>query len=168
MIVRTNVEELLDELVVISRDAETAFTVCAHTTRNGTLSAMLHTRAQVCAGAARSLLSVAGARDQKDGDGGFRRRNSSPDWVALHDALLENDDAAVRDECARTEDETLMHFRDALEHDLSSDVQRVVHRFFAALLENYGSLQALSLSEEQEPRRPSWRNRGRARIARHA
>jgi uncharacterized protein (TIGR02284 family) len=168
MIVRTNIEELLDELVAISRDAETAFTVCAYTTRNETFSAMLFTRALVCAGAARSLSSVAGARNQKDGDRDFRRRKSGPDWLALHDALLECNDAAVRDECARIEDETLMHFRDALEHDLSANVQRVVHRYFAALLETGGRLQALTLSEEQEPRRPSWRNRGRARIARHA
>lgn len=168
MIVRTNIEELLDGLVAISRDAETAFTVCAYTTRNETLSVMLLARALVCAGAARSLSSVAGSRGREDGDRNLCRRKRNPDWLALHDAMLERDDAAVRDECVRTEDETLLRFRDTLEHDLPAGVQRVVHRYFAALLEHYGGLQALPLSEEEEARGPSWRDPGRARIARHA
>ena len=35
-------------------------------------------------------------------------RPGSPDWVALHDAMLTQDDAAVRDECVRIEDGILM------------------------------------------------------------
>ncbi len=146
MIVQSTIEEVLDDLVSISRDAETAFAVCAHATRNTALSATLATHALVCGGAAHSLSMVGSPRrdDQR-----IRKLAGNPDWLALHDAMRRRDDVSVRDECIRTEDETLVHFRDALEQELPAGVERIVHRYFAALLEQHGSLQAVPVQREQ-------------------
>lgn len=117
MSTQTDLEEVLEGLVGISHDVETAFTVCAHATRNPALGAVLSKHALVCGGAARSLSSmVCGLRH--DGCRG-REYSRKPDWLALHDAMARRDDAALRDECIRTEDETLMRFRDALDQHLS-------------------------------------------------
>lgn len=147
MSTQTDLEEVLEGLVGISHDVETAFTVCAHATRNPALGAVLSKHALVCGGAARSLSSmVRGLRH--DGCRG-REYSRKLDWLALHDAMARRDDVALRDECIRTEDETLMRFRDALDQHLSGGIQRVVHRYFATLLDCHGDLQSIETHRER-------------------
>lgn len=145
MIIHKDEEELLRELVRTNLDVEAAFTVCAHKAADERLSAMLLARALVCGHAARQLgkvLNAHGAELQEHEDGA---RVTAPDWMALQAALIEGNDDAVREECARTEDMTLIRFRDVLEHDLSNDTQRAVESHFAALLQYSGRLRKLRL-----------------------
>lgn len=161
-------EKLLAGLVRANQDVETAFTVCAHTTRNEYLGAMLLERAMLCGQAARELTAVRGSDQHRERADPVSQPHGAPDWMALHAALLAHDDASVRDECLRTEDETLMRFRDTLESDLPPDIQRIVERYFAALLRHRGSLRHLKLSAPDDSLRdPSLRVAGRARISRH-
>jgi len=164
---QTHSVELLDELVRANLDVETAFTVCACVTSNDRLGIMLLARARLCGEAARCLSATGGVSQYKRAD--IVSKRSTPDWVALHEAMLAHDDARVREECARAEDEVLMHFRDALEYELPWEVQRVVEKHFAALLEDYGSLRVLTLpAPAKEPRRPPLRVVRQARITGHA
>ena len=168
MIMQTHSVEMLDELVRANLDVETAFTVCAYTTRNHRLGMLLSARARLCGEAARTLSATLGAPESKRA-GDVVSNRSTPDWVALHEAMLAHDDAKVRDQCIRTEDEVLMRFRDTLEYDLPGDVQHVVQKHFAVLLEHHGSLRALPLpAPASESRRPPLRVVGQATITRHA
>ena len=168
MIIHTDGAELLNELVRANLDLETAFTVCAYATRNNRLGIMLLARARLCGEAARTLSATLGTPACKRDDS-LPSKPSATDWVALHDALLVRDDTVVRNECARIEEDTLMRFRDVLEYDLPVSIQRVVQKYFAALLEHYGSLRALDVPGLQsEPRYPALRIVPQATISRHA
>lgn len=150
MIIHRHEMELLSELVRTNLDVEAAFTVCAHKTDSEQLCAMLLARALVCGHAARELTEMLNARGSKVREDESWKEVSAPDWMALHTALVEHNDAAVREECARTEDETLMRFRDTLEHDLPADIRRVVENHFAALLQYCGRLREVHLPPATE------------------
>jgi len=139
--------ELLDDLVRTNLDVEAAFTVCAHKTENEQLCAMLLARALVCGQAARELKEKLNERGCEVHEEAITKSiKDAPDWVALQAALAEHDDIALREECARTEDETLVRFRDALEHELPQDIRRAIESHFAALLQYCGRLRKLRLS----------------------
>ncbi len=145
MMTYTDEMELLDDLVRTNLDVQAAFTVCAHKSGNEQLCAMLLARALVCGQAARELAEKLSAHGCEIHDDVVPKKGNTPDWVALQSALSAHDDDAVRDECARTEDETLVRFRDALEQELPADIRRSVQNHFAALLQYCGRLRALPL-----------------------
>jgi len=161
MIIHKDEQELLGELVRTSLDVEAAFMVCAHKAQNERLCAMLLARALVCGHAARKLTELLSARAGKFDEPDAGESSAAPDWMALHAALMEHNDEAVRDECARTEDQTLIRFRDVLEHELPADVERAVQSHFAALLEYSGRLRGLRLPRQQK----STAGRDHARVA---
>jgi hypothetical protein len=134
MNMRTHGVEIVDELVHANLEAETAFTVCAYATRSDRFGAMLLARAVLCGEAACSLSAMLGTPECTR-ESEVTSRPGSPDWVALHDAMLTHDDAAVREECVRIEEAILVRFRDLLEYDLPADLQRLVEKYFAGLLE---------------------------------
>jgi uncharacterized protein (TIGR02284 family) len=152
MIIRTHVAELLDELVGANLDLETAFIVCACSTRNERLRILLLARARISGEAARVLSAVLAAPDCRREDHVTCAR-STPNWIVLHDALEADDDGVVRDECCRIEEETLLRYRDVLQSDLPRDIQQMVQKYFAALLEHYGTLRALDLAQPGDTRR---------------
>jgi uncharacterized protein (TIGR02284 family) len=157
MIIRTHGAELLDELVGANLDLETAFIVCACATRNERLRILLLARARICGEAARMLSAALGVTECKRASHVSSER-SRPNWIVLHDALEASDDAAVRDECVRIEEEILLRFRDVLECELPREIQGIVQKYFAALLELYGTLRALDLEPgESAHRRPPLR-----------
>ena len=165
MMLRPCDDDLLAELVRANQDVETAFTVCAHTTRNEHLGAMLLERALLCGRAARELVAVRAANDRRICADTVSSAPGAPDWMALQAALAARDDASVRDECVRTEEETLMRFRDTFEHDLPAHIRRIVQRYFAALLHCHGGLRHLDLpAPDDSPSGRSLRGK-RARIA---
>jgi hypothetical protein len=167
MNMRTHGVELADELVHANLEAETAFTVCAYAIRSDRLGAMLLARAVLCGEAACSLAAMLGTPECTR-ESEVASRPGSPDWVALHDALLTHDDAAVREECVRIEHGVLMRAQDVLEYDLPVDLQRLVEKYFAALLEHYGSLRALALPSPEEAPPHLLRVVRQATITRHA
>ena len=153
MIVNTRDIDLLSDLIRTNLNAEAAFTVCAHKTENERLGAMLLARALLCGQAARRLTELLDARGGKLHEQRPEASLGAPDWMALHAALSERDDDAVRDECARTEDETLMCFRDVLEHDLPVDIRRALENHFATMLQYCGRLRKLRLHPARPARR---------------
>lgn len=167
MITQIYDHEMLADLARTNLDVETAFTVCAHSTRDERLRAMLQARALLCGNAARSLMAALSSHAYQFRDGVTRRRGA-PDWMVLHAAMLAHDDASLREECVRTEEETLMRFRDLLDHDLPVDIQSVVRRYFSALLHQYGCLRELDLPKEDGPANARHASPDWARIARHA
>jgi uncharacterized protein (TIGR02284 family) len=155
MMVHMNDLDLLSDLVRTNLNAEAAFTVCAHKTQNERLGAMLLARALLCGQAARRLTELLHARggelrEQRPGES-----IAVPNWMALDAALIEHDDNALRDECARTEDETLLCFRDVLEHDLPTDIRRALENHFAAMLQYCGRLRKVRLHPARRAHRPA-------------
>ena len=155
MMVQMNDIDLLSNLIRKNLNAEAAFTVCADKTENERLGAMLLARALLCGQAARRLTQLLNARGGKLHDQGPEASVAVPDWMALNAALTARDDDAVRDECARTEDMTLLSFRDVLEQDLPADIRRALENHFAAMLQYCGRLRKLRLHPARQARRPA-------------
>lgn len=148
MMIDTHDIKLLSDLVRTNLSVEAAFTLCACKTGNEQLCAMLLGRALVYGHAVRELTKMLNVHGNKLGEERAEGKGT-PDWIALHTALVDNDDAAVREECARIEDETFKRFRDLLEHDLPADIRGAVSNQCAALLQHRGQLRELRLSPEQ-------------------
>jgi uncharacterized protein (TIGR02284 family) len=155
MMVHMNDLDLLSDLVRTNLNAEAAFTVCAHKTQNERLGAMLLARALLCGQAARRLTELLLARGGKLRERRPEESIAVPNWMALDAALIEHDDNALRDECARTEDETLLCFRDVLEHDLPTDIRRALENHFAAMLQYCGRLRKVRLHPARRAHRPA-------------
>jgi uncharacterized protein (TIGR02284 family) len=145
MIIHGQSLELVTELVRANRDLEAAFVVCAARLENDAICLRLIAQARVCASAAKELADYVRAHGGEVADDGTWGSDTAPDWVALRNALMDGNEAAVLDECSSAEDRLLIRFRDVLEHRLSGAIRNVLQTYFATLIQNRARLRELRL-----------------------
>jgi uncharacterized protein (TIGR02284 family) len=133
----------LNELIIVSRDGENGFRICAERVRSEPLKNLFADRARSCAQAAAELQSIVrqlGGEPAKEGSafGTMHRR-----WVDVRAAFSGDDDATIVAECERGEDYALETYRNALDDHLPDFVRRIVLRQFEGVMNNYDQIRIL-------------------------
>jgi uncharacterized protein (TIGR02284 family) len=120
----------LNELLVVAREGQRGFATCAEGVRCGKLKELLNgcaLRYSACVAELGELIRQLG------GDAHLRARmvgGARRGWLNLRAALALNDDAALLDECERSEGHVLEIYRNALDDHLPDCVRPVIQRQF--------------------------------------
>ena len=133
----------LNELIIVSRDGEKGFRVCAEHVRDEQLKTLFLERASACAQAADELQNVVrelGGEPAREGSvfGTLHRR-----WVNVRATFTGDDDATIVAECERGEDYALEIYRNALDDHLPDFVRRIVLQQFEGVMNNHDQIRIL-------------------------
>jgi uncharacterized protein (TIGR02284 family) len=140
---RDDVVDVLNELLVTSRNGEKGFEACAQHAKAPELKSVFQTRAAECGRAAEELQTQILASGGKPDDGGTVAGAVHRGWVALRGSLTGYDDHAMLEECERGEDVAVQHYRKALEKDLPPEVRSLVARQAEGAQRNHDQISAL-------------------------
>jgi len=133
----------LNELIIVSRDGEKGFRVCAEHVRDEYLKELFLNRARACAQAVEELESIVrqlGGEPAKEGSafGAMHRR-----WVDVRATVTSDDDATIVAECERGEVYALESYRNALDDHLPDFVRRIVLQQFEGVMNNHDQIRIL-------------------------
>jgi len=134
----------LNELIIVCRDGENGFHVCAEHVRDEQLKTLFLERASACARAAVELqnlvLELGGepARETSSVFGTMHRR-----WINVRATFTGDDDATIVAECERGEDYALEIYRNALDDHLPDFVRRIVLQQFEGVMNNHDQIRIL-------------------------
>ena len=134
---------VLNDLVATCKDGEKGFFACAERLQAPELRSMFITRSQECqrAGAElQALVEQYGGRPEIFGTpAGAVHRG----WLSVRGVLTDNTDLAMLEECERGEDAAVKRYREALDHDLPTEVREVVEQQWAGALRNHDLIKGL-------------------------
>lgn len=136
--------ELLLAVLKTLRVAEGKFRLAASVVRDVKIRRALLKRARCWARAARELSGFAALERAAAG------MAQAGAWVA---SVCLPRDLPPLDECERCEEAVALGYRDALEHRLPHDVERVLTRQFAEILDQFGALHRLLAETGAEAKR---------------
>lgn len=133
----------LNELIIVSRDGEKGFQICAAHVRDERLKALFLDRACACAQAVdelQALVRSLGGEPAQEGSafGTMHRR-----WVDVRATFSSDDDATIVAECERGEDYALETYRNALDDHLPDFVRRIVLQQFEGVMNNHDQIRTL-------------------------
>jgi uncharacterized protein (TIGR02284 family) len=133
----------LTELLTVTRDGEHGFTLCAQHAHAEELRAMFDRRVRRHAATAVELsdliVHLGGDPAVRSRIVGAMRRG----WANLHQALTQNTDAALIDECEHGEDHALEVYRNALDDHLPDFVREVILRHFEDMMSDHDQIRFL-------------------------
>jgi uncharacterized protein (TIGR02284 family) len=133
----------LNELIIVSRDGEKGFRICAEYVRDEHLKILFLERARSCAQAVDELQAIVrelGGEPAHEGSafGTMHRR-----WVDVLATFSSDDDATIVAECERGEDYALEIYRNALDDHLPDFVRRIVLQQFEGVMNNHDQIRIL-------------------------
>ena len=96
--------------------------------RSGELKEFFARRARECASAAQELQTLVARFGGTPDTGGSITGALHRGWIAARGTVALNDDKAMLNECERSEDTAVAHYRAALKKDLPPEVMDVVRR----------------------------------------
>lgn len=132
----------LHELLAVTRDGQTGFSLCAEHAQDELLKRGLMTRASRRASAAaelRELIERLGGNPEVQ----VRTLGTNRGWVNLQVVVTQNDDEALVAECEHGEDHALEVYRNALDEHLPDFVQEVVLRHFEDMVSDHDQIRIL-------------------------
>jgi uncharacterized protein (TIGR02284 family) len=140
---RYDVIKTCNDLIEVSMDGEQGFRACADNVRNDQLKEFFEAKAERCREGAEQLRQI--VREMGDEP----RQSSSVTgamhrfWVNLRGTLSGMSENAILDECERGEDYAESAYQDALRHDLTGDVRRVIERQYSEVRANHEKVREL-------------------------
>jgi len=135
---------VLNDLIENCKDGEYGFRACAEHTRREDIRALLSSRADDCARAARELQAhvteLGGRPDSSGTAAGALHRG----WVAVRGTLSGYTDLAMLEECERGEDVALKRYREALERqELPAQLRTTIQRQYEGALRHHDQVRNL-------------------------
>lgn len=134
------VVDVLNDLLVMSRDGEQGFRNAAEHAASQTLRDTLQRRASDCVAAIVELQAeiqrLGGSPSESGSVSGALHRG----WTALKTVFSSNDDKVVLDECVRGEEAAVEAYREALGKPLPAHVRALVQRQADGVARNYAEV----------------------------
>jgi len=110
---KSDVVDVLNDLIEVSKDGEYGFAQCAEHAKSPNIKSTLSARARDCASGAAELQRLVAAYGEKPETGGSVVGAAHRGWVSVRTALTSKDDLAVLEEAERGEDSALKKYRRA-------------------------------------------------------
>ena len=143
VIENSDVVDLLNDLIEVSKDGEYGFNACAEHAKSPAIKSTLTARARDCAAGAAELQRLVTAYGGDAETGGSASGALHRGWVSVRSALTSKDDVAVLEEAERGEDSALKKYRDAAAKALPADVQAVVQKQLQGAQANHDQIKVL-------------------------
>jgi uncharacterized protein (TIGR02284 family) len=140
---RTDVVDLLNDLIETCKDGEYGFRQCAEQAKSADIKSTLTSRATDCASGAAELQSLVSTYGGTPEQGGTAAGAMHRGWVSVRTALTSKDDLAVLEEAERGEDAALKKYRAATAKNVPSDVQSVIQKQLQGTQRNHDQIKAL-------------------------
>ena len=138
-----DVIDTLNKLIDTCKDGEYGFRTSAEHVRSEHLRSVFLERAESCRQGATELqqavVRCGGKPDEHSSASGTLHRG----WLGLKGMLTGDRDQAALNECERGEDAALARYRDALKHDLPSDIAEIVQRQYEGVKRNHDQIRSL-------------------------
>jgi len=139
----SDVVDVLNDLIEVSKDGEYGFTQCAEHAKSPNIKSTLGARARDCASGAAELQSLVASYGGKPEDSGSTAGAVHRGWVSVRAALTSKDDLAVLEEAERGEDSALKAYREASGKALQSDVKAIVEKQLRGTQANHDQIKSL-------------------------
>ncbi|MGI9024801.1 MAG: PA2169 family four-helix-bundle protein [Burkholderiaceae bacterium] len=139
----SDVVDVLDDLIEVSKDGEYGFTQCAEHAKSPDVKSTLMSRARDCASGAAELQRLVGTLGGDIEESGSAAGAMHRGWVSVKSALTSKDDLAVLEEAERGEDSALKSYRKAAAKDLPADVKAIVQKQLQGAQANHDQIKAL-------------------------
>ncbi len=140
---KTDVIDVLNDLIENCRDGEYGFKACADHTQSTDLRELFQSRSRDCNGAALELQSLVSQKGGTPESSGSASGAVHRGWVAVKGTLSGYTDLAMLEECERGEDVAKARYKKALEQDLPADIQMVVTRQYDGAVRNHDQIRLL-------------------------
>jgi uncharacterized protein (TIGR02284 family) len=140
---RSDVIDVLQDLVECCKDGEYGFRTSAEQAKRQDLKATFQQRADDCRRGADELNQQIRNLGGKVEDSGSALGAMHRGWVSVKSTLSTYDDKAVLEECERGEDNALARYRKALKQDLPAEVKQVVERQMQGVQRNHDQIKML-------------------------
>ena len=140
---RSDVVDVLNDLIEISKDGEYGFNECAEHAKSPQIKSTLSARARDCASGAAELQTLVTTYGGEAETGGTTGGALHRGWVSVRSALTSKDDVAVLEEAERGEDAALKKYREASARNLPADVQAVIRKQLQGTQANHDQIKAL-------------------------
>ena len=138
-----DVIDTLNKLIDTCKDGEYGFRTSAEHVRSEHLRSVFLERAESCRQGATELqqavVRCGGKPDEHSSASGTLHRG----WLSLKGVLTDDRDQAALNECERGEDAALARYREALKHDLPSDIAEIVQRQYEGVKRNHDQIRSL-------------------------
>ena len=138
-----DVIDTLNKLIDTCKDGEYGFRTSAEHVRSEHLRSVFLERAESCRQGATELqqavVRCGGKPDEHSSASGTLHRG----WLSLKGVLTGDRDQAALNECERGEDAALARYREALKHDLPSDIAEIVQRQYEGVKRNHDQIRSL-------------------------
>ena len=138
-----DVIDTLNKLIDTCKDGEYGFRTSAEHVRSEHLRSVFLERAESCRQGATELqqavVRCGGEPDEHSSASGTLHRG----WLGLKGMLTGDRDQAALNECERGEDAALARYREALKHDLPSDIAEIVQRQYEGVKRNHDQIRSL-------------------------
>jgi len=138
-----DVIDTLNKLIDTCKDGEYGFRTSAEHVRSEHLRSVFLERAESCRQGATELqqavVRCGGEPDEHSSASGTLHRG----WLGLKGVLTGDRDQAALNECERGEDAALARYREALKHDLPSDIAEIVQRQYEGVKRNHDQIRSV-------------------------
>lgn len=139
-----DVIETLNELIETSKDGERGFETCSKHAHDPMLRDLLNHHARTCHQAIDELSPLVIEYGGKPDVTGSASEALHRGWVAVRGSFGAMSDLDVLEECERSEDMALRHYREALDDgDMPTNVRLVVERQMLGLQRNHEQIRQL-------------------------
>ncbi len=140
---RSDVVDVLQDLVEVCKDGEYGFRQSAERAQRQDLKSLFEQRAQDCQRGAQELNEHIRRFGGTTEDSGSALGAVHRGWVSVKSALSTNDDKAILEECERGEDNALARYRKALAKPLPAECKALVERQLQGVQRNHDQIKML-------------------------
>ncbi|MDA7417518.1 PA2169 family four-helix-bundle protein [Xenophilus arseniciresistens] len=140
---RSDVIDVLNDLIENSRDGEYGFRTLAERVEGTRLKQLFTDRSVQCAQAAQELSQWVRAQGGTPADGGTASGALHRGWVKVKGAMGADSEVSMLEEAERGEDAALARYRKALKEDLPADVRALVERQAQGAQQNHDQIKLL-------------------------
>ncbi len=140
---RSDVVDVLNDLIEVSKDREYGFNECAEHAESPQSKTTMSARARDCASGAAELQRLVANYGGKAETGGSAAGAMHRGWVSVRSALTSKDDVAVLEEAERGEDSALKKYREAAGKNLPADVAAIVAKQLQGAQANHDQIKML-------------------------
>jgi uncharacterized protein (TIGR02284 family) len=140
---RSDVVDVLQDLVEVCKDGEYGFRQSAERAQRQDLQSLFTQRAQDCQRGAQELNAHIRRYGGTPEDSGSALGAVHRGWVSVKSALSTNDDKAILEECERGEDNALARYRKALQKPLPAECKALVERQLQGVQRNHDQIKML-------------------------
>jgi uncharacterized protein (TIGR02284 family) len=140
---RSDVVDVLKDLVECCKDGEYGFRECADQAKREDLKSTFLQRADDCRRGAQELNDCLRRYGANPEEGGSALGAMHRGWVSIKSKLTTYDDKAVLEEAERGEDNAKARYMKALQKNLPADVRQVVERQYQGVQRNHDQVKML-------------------------